>query len=256
MVTIALDMVSVDLGGRRVLSDVSATLKPGQLIGVLGPNGAGKSTLARAMLGLVRTHGSVSIDGQALVGMAPAAVARRVAYLPQGQALHWPLSVERVVALGRLPHLAPMSRMTAADHDAVEAAMTRVDVTGFRDRDATTLSGGERARVLLARALAQGTSALVADEPLAALDPRHRIEVATLLRAEADAGRLVIVVLHDLSLAARMCDRLLLLDHGRLVADGAPATVLTPERLATVFGVRAWFGDGEGGPMIVPVGAV
>jgi len=256
MVTITLDTVSVDLGGRRVLSDVSATLKPGQLIGVLGPNGAGKSTLARAILGLVRTHGSVSIDGQALAGMAPAAVARRIAYLPQGQALHWPLSVERVVALGRLPHLAPMSRMAAADHAAVEAAMARVDVTGFRDRDATTLSGGERARVLLARALAQGASALVADEPLAALDPRHRIEVATLLRAEADAGRLVIVVLHDLSLAARMCDRLLLLDHGRLVADGAPATVLTPERLATVFGVRAWFGDGEGGPMIVPVGAV
>lgn len=256
MVTITLDAVSVDLSGRRVLSDVSATLQAGQLIGVLGPNGAGKSTLARAILGLVRMHGTVSIDGQALAGMAPAAVARRVAYLPQGQALHWPLSVERVVALGRLPHLAPMSRMAAADHAAVEAAMARVDVAGFRDRDATTLSGGERARVLLARALAQGASALVADEPLAALDPRHRIEVATLLRAEADAGRLVIVVLHDLSLAARMCDRLLLLDHGQLVADGAPATVLTPERLATVFGVRAWFGDGEGGPMIVPVGAV
>ncbi len=100
MVTVALDMVSADLGGRRVLSDVSATLKPGELVGVLGPNGAGKSTLARAILGLVRTHGSVSIDGQALAGMAPAAVARRVAYLPQGQALHWPLSVERVVALG------------------------------------------------------------------------------------------------------------------------------------------------------------
>ncbi|KQN37093.1 ABC transporter [Sphingomonas sp. Leaf407] len=252
MVTIATDKLSVTLGGRRVLHDVSVTLTPGSLVGVLGPNGAGKSTLARALLGLVRTQGRVTIDGRA--DLRAAEIARRVAYLPQGQVLHWPLSVERVVALGRLPHLAPLSRMGDDDRAAVEAAMARVDVVRLRSRDATTLSGGERARVLLARALAQGGTALVVDEPLAALDPRHGLEVAALLRAEAEAGTLVVAVLHNLGLAARMCDRLLLLDEGRLVADGSPVEVLTPANLAAVFGIRAWFGESAEGPMIVPVG--
>ncbi len=252
MVTIAAEALSVTLGRRRVLSDVSVTLAPGSLVGVLGPNGAGKSTLVRALLGLVRHEGQVTIDGVA--DLRPAEIARRVAYLPQGQVLHWPLSVERVVALGRLPHLAPLSRMGPQDRAAIEAAMTRVDVVGLRERDATTLSGGERSRVLLARALAQGCSALVVDEPLAALDPRHGLEVAALLRAEADAGALVVAVLHDLGLAARMCDRLLLLSEGRLVADGPPAEVLTPDNLAAVFGIAAWFGESGAGPMIVPVG--
>ncbi|MEP9403330.1 ABC transporter ATP-binding protein [Sphingomonas sp. VNH70] len=253
MVTIACHALSVTLGRQVALREVSATFAPGSFVGIVGPNGAGKSTLARALTGLVRGTGSVTIDGQPIAALPPAAIARAVAYLPQGQVLHWPLAVERVVALGRLPHLAPFSRLGDADRTAIDAAMARVAVEDLRTRDATTLSGGERARVLLARALAQGASALVVDEPLAALDPRHRIEVASLLRAEADGGALVIAVLHDLGLAARLCDRLLLLDHGRLVADGAPAAVLTPEHLATVFGVRAWFGAGPDGPMIVPV---
>jgi iron complex transport system ATP-binding protein len=253
MVTIACHDLSVTLGGRRVLSDVSATLRPGSFVGVLGPNGAGKSTLARALLGLVRATGSVTIDGQPLASLGPAAIARRIGYLPQGQVLHWPLSVERIVGLGRLPHLAPFSRLTDADAAAIDAAMARVEVGDLRARDATTLSGGERARVLLARALAQAASALIVDEPLANLDPRHRIEVARLLRAEADSGSLVIAVLHDLGLAARLCHRLLLLDYGRVVADGPPADVLTPVNLARVFGIRAWFGQDDGGPMIVPV---
>ncbi len=193
MVTIAAESLSVELGGVRVVAGVTTTLAAGALIGVIGPNGAGKSTLARALLGLVRGEGAVMLDGRPIAGMAPAALARSIAYLPQGQTVHWPLSVERVVALGRLPHLAPFSRLTPADQAAIDAAMARVDVTDLRHRDATTLSGGERARVLLARALAQRASALVVDEPLAALDPRHRIEVAALLRAEADAGTLVIV---------------------------------------------------------------
>lgn len=250
---IAAHDLSVTLGRQQALSGVSARFGPGRLVGILGPNGAGKSTLARALTGLVRGSGSVAIDGVSIDGMLPAVIARTVAYLPQGQVLHWPLSVERVVALGRLPHLAPFSRLSDADRAAIDAAMARVAVTELRNRDATTLSGGERARVLLARALTQGSPALIVDEPLAALDPRHRIEVAALLRAEADAGALVIVVLHDLSLAARLCDRLLLLDRGRLVADGTPAQVLTPDHLAQVFGVRAWIGDGPDGPMIVPV---
>lgn len=253
MVTIAIDRLSVSLGRLPVLHDVSATLVGGQMVGVLGPNGAGKSTLVRALLRLVPSTGAVTIDGTPLAQMKPPVVARHIAYLPQGQLLHWPLSVERVVALGRLPHLAPFSAVGGADIAAIEDAMARVGVTDLRARDATSLSGGERARVLLARALAQQAPALVVDEPLAALDPRHRIEVGGLLRAETDRGTLVMAVMHDLGLAARLCDRLLLIDHGRLVADGQPADVLTPDNLRKVFGVRAWFGDTEGGPLIVPV---
>ncbi len=253
MVTIACDRLAVDLGGRRVLADVTARFTPGTMVGVLGPNGAGKSTLVRALLGLVPAAGNITVDGRPIATTNPRSIARQVAYLPQGQSLHWPLSVERIVALGRLPHLAPLSRMTAIDRAAIADAMAQVDVTALATRDATTLSGGERARVLLARALAQGASALIVDEPLASLDPRHGIEVAALLRAQAGAGRLVIAVLHDLGLAARTCDRLLLLDGGRVVADGTPAEVLTPGNLASVFGVRAWFGKSEAGPMIVPV---
>jgi iron complex transport system ATP-binding protein len=164
---------------------------------------------------------------------------RTIAYLPQGQTLHWPLTVERLVQLGRLPHLGPLSRVAEGDRDAIERAMARADVLNLRDRIATELSGGERARAMLARALAVEAPVLIADEPLAALDPLHQFEVMELLAAEAAAGRTVIAVLHDLALAARYCTRLLMLYGGRLVADGAPAAVLTPERLAAVYGIHA-----------------
>jgi iron complex transport system ATP-binding protein len=254
VVTIALDNVGVTLGGRAVLVGVSATFAPGRLIGVIGPNGAGKSTLARAMLGLLPTSGAITIDGAAVGGIARAALAKRIAYLPQGQMVHWPLSVERLVALGRLPHLGPLSRMTDADRAAIEHALADADMLHLRDRTATELSGGERARALMARALAVGAPALIADEPLAALDPGHQLQVMAMLRARADAGGLVIAVLHDLTMAARHCDRLLLLDRGRLVADGAAAEVLTPELLRNIYGIEAWRGDVADGPLIVPTG--
>jgi iron complex transport system ATP-binding protein len=237
-----------------VLGGVTATLAPGSLIGVIGPNGAGKSTLARAMLGLVRTAaGRVLIDGRDVTGLRRPEIARRIAYLPQGQALHWPLAVERVVALGRLPHLAPFSTIGEEDRAAIERAMDLADVTGLSGRVATELSGGERARVLLARALAVEAPALIADEPLAALDPGHQLEVMELLVRRARNGALVIVVLHDLGIAARYCDRLLLLSGGALVAEGAPGAVLTAEMLAKVYGVRAWTGEADGRPLIVPL---
>lgn len=239
MVTLALDQVSVALGGRTVLSDVDAAFAPGTLTAVVGPNGAGKSTLVRAILALVPIDGCVRIDGTDVAAMPRADLARRIAYVPQGQTLHWPLSVERLVGLGRLPHLAPMSRIGAADMAAIERAMARADVLHLRQRIATELSGGERARALFARALAVEAPALIVDEPLASLDPGHRIDVMTLLRAQADAGDTVIAVLHDLTLAARYCDRLLLIDAGRVVADGAPATVLSTERLRAVYGIDA-----------------
>lgn len=239
----------VALGRRAVVRGVSATFGAGQFVGILGPNGAGKSTFVRALLGLLPFDGQVTLDGTDLSALPRAAVAQRVAYLPQGQVLHWPVTVERLVALGRLPHLAPWSRMSDVDRAAIEQAMVRADVTALAKRTATELSGGERARVLLARALAVGADALVVDEPLASLDPAHQIEGMELLRAEADAGGLVIAVLHDLTLAARFCDRVLVMADGAVAADGAPGDVLTAELLADVYGVTALFGEGFLVPM-------
>lgn len=253
MVTVAMEGLGVSLGPRAVLRDLDAVLHPGTMIGVIGPNGAGKSTLVRAMLGLVPATGRVTIDGMDVAAVPRADLARRIAYLPQGQTLHWPLTVERLVALGRLPHLAPFSRIGDADLAAIDRAMALADVNHLRGRVATELSGGERARVLLARALAVEAAGLVADEPLAALDPGHQIEVMALLRRQAEAGALVVTVLHDLTMAARHCDRLLLLNGGRLVADGIPDRVLTAERMAQVYGIRAWIGEAEGRRLIVPI---
>ena len=257
MVTITLQDVGVRLGRRPVVQQVSASLQAGSFVGIIGPNGAGKSTLLRAMLGLLpTTAGSITIDGENVARMVRGAVARKLAYLPQGQTLHWPLTVERLVALGRLPHLAPMSGMSAADAQAIERAIGRADVEALRHRIATELSGGERARVLLARTLAVEAPALVADEPLASLDPGHQIDVMELLLREARAGALVVTVLHDLTMAARYCDRLLLLDKGHLVADGLPLEVLTAENLKTVYGINALVDTRGASPMIVPLGRI
>lgn len=254
MVSISIDGLSVDLGGRAILRDVAMDLAPGALIGVIGPNGAGKSTLIRAMLGLLPfQQGQVTIDGQAVGAMAPRDLARAIAYLPQGQVLHWPLSVERLVGLGRLPHLGPLSRPGAQDREAIAEAMQRADIASLADRTATELSGGERARVMLARALAVGARGLVVDEPLASLDPGHQIDVMELLTREARRGALVVVVLHDLSMAARYCDRLLLMDEGRLIADGAPAQILTQERLRAVYGISGHIDLTGDAPMVVPM---
>ena len=255
MVTVTLEKVEVALGRRAVLRGIDAEFTPGSLVGIIGPNGAGKSTLVRALLGLVpNSGGRCLIDGRDAAAMPRGDVARALAYLPQGQTLHWPLTVERLVALGRLPHLAPFSRIGPEDVAMIEQAMERADVTTLRDRDATQLSGGERARVLLARALAVGAAGLVADEPLASLDPGHQIDVMDLLAREARSGALVIAVLHDLTMAARYCDRLLLLDEGALVADGTPLDVLTAERLRQVYGIHARIDISGDFLTVVPLG--
>ena len=254
MVAIRCRGLDVDLGRRRILSGIDLDFSAGSLVGVIGPNGAGKSTLARAMLNLLpAAGGSVTIDGTDVTRLAPPELARRIAYLPQGQELHWPLSVERLVGLGRLPHLAPFSRIGAADQDAIETAMRETGVLPLRGRIATELSGGERARVMLARALATGAPTLVVDEPLASLDPGHQIEVMALLAARARAGALVVVVLHDLAAAARYCDRLILLHEGKVVGDGGPTQVLSDEALAVVYGISAWRGEIGDMPLLVPL---
>lgn len=250
---VTLEDVSVRLGGRAVVTHVSAALAGG-VTGLIGPNGAGKSSLVRAIAGLAACGGAVRIDGTDVAALDAGARAKRIAYLPQGQTVHWPLTVERLVALGRLPHLPPFARPGARDGEAIERALARTGLEDLRDRGIDTLSGGERARVLLARALAVEAPLLLVDEPLAALDPAHQIEIMALLRAEAAQGVTVLAVLHDLTIAARWCDRLLLLDRGRLVADGAPDAVLTADRIAAVYGVSAFVGQAGGGPVIVPLG--
>ena len=253
MVTITIDGLCANIGRRPVLTDVTTTLRPGNLIGIIGPNGAGKSTLARAMLGLVPARsGGIHVDGRAVDAFAPRELATTIAYVPQGQTLHWPLSVERLVALGRLPHMGPMSRLGATDLRAVQEAMRRADVTHLSGRTVTELSGGERARVMLARALAVGAPAMIADEPLGSLDVGYQMDMMSLLAGEARAGALIIVVLHELNMAARYCDELLLLNEGRLVVGGGISQVLDKAWLAQVFGIDARLDEWEGRMMVTP----
>lgn len=248
MSLLSLDRFSVDLGGRRVVRDVSLEIGPGELIGLVGPNGAGKSTLMRAALGLVPSRGASSI-----AALRPAARARAAAWLPQSREIAWPVSVETLVALGRLPHRAPGAPLSAADRAAVEDAMRRTGVDRFRDRPATELSGGEQARVLIARTLAQGAPLTLADEPTAGLDPAHQIAAMEAFAALAAEGRAAMVSLHDLGLAARWCTRLAMLHEGRIVADGPPAQVLTSDRLRQVYGAAFHISDGADGLMVQPL---
>jgi iron complex transport system ATP-binding protein len=228
--------LDVDLGARPVLRGVGFEARPGEVIGLIGPNGAGKTTLLRAIARLIPARaGTVAWDGRPIGALDDRARARLMAYLPQGHAIHWPLSVRRLVGLGRLPWLGAVAGMSAADDAAVARAMAAADVAAFAERLTSTLSGGERARALLARALAVEAPILLADEPTASLDPYHALEIMALLRRTAEAGALVIVVMHDLGLVARFCDRVALLDQGRLVAEGPPQATLTSERLRQVY---------------------
>jgi iron complex transport system ATP-binding protein len=228
--------LDVDLGGQPVLRSIDLEASAGQFVGLVGPNGAGKTTLLRAVAQLIPARaGEVAWEGIALNRLDGRVRATTLAYLPQGQTIHWPLTVRRLVELGRLPRLGPLSRPSPRDAEAVDKALAAADVVRFAERDATSLSGGERARVLLARALAVEAPVLLADEPTASLDPYHVLEIMGLLRRIADEGRLVIAVMHELSLVARFCDRVVLLNEGRKVADGAPHEVLTPERLRDVY---------------------
>lgn len=240
--------LGVQLRGRDILRDVSFAIGEGELVGLIGPNGAGKTTLMRAALGLLAYRGHCS-----LAAMAPAERARQAAWMPQSREIAWPVTVETVVMLGRTPHLGRTGTPDAADRERVDAALDRMDLTGLRHRAATHLSGGEQARVLIARALAQDTPLLLADEPIAGLDPAHQIAAMRTFAALAEQGRSVLVSMHDLGLAVRHCSRLILLGGGGLVADGPPAQVMTPARLSDVFGITAWYAETDSGPVYQPL---
>lgn len=251
MSLLSLDGLTASLRGRTVLRDVSFSIDHGECIGLLGPNGAGKSSLMRAALGLLPHDGTSSLSQ-----MLPAARARAAAWMPQAREIAWPVSVETLVMLGRIPHLSAGQRPSDTDRAVVEAAMVSMDIAPFRNRSATELSGGEQTRVLIARTLAQETPLIIADEPVAGLDPAHQIATLQTFAGLAREGRSVLVSLHDLGLAARHCSRLILLSDGRIVADGPPVEVLTPERVAEIFGIRAFYRETEDGPVFQPLEVV
>jgi iron complex transport system ATP-binding protein len=243
----------VTLAGRRVLTDISLSLSRRQLVALVGPNGAGKTTLLRALAGLLPSSGAIHVDGDALSSLSLRQRALRFAYLPQGHVMHWPLPARDIVALGRYPHGATdPARLSVTDQEAVMRAMRATDVVGLGERLVTELSGGERSRVALARVLAVEAPVLLADEPTASLDPHYQIEVMKNLRAAADGGMLVIVVTHDLGLAARFADRVLVLSQGRMVAQGSPAQALCDQTMAEVFRISAYRAEYQRETLIVP----
>ncbi len=250
---LVLDAIGVRLSGRHVVKDVSATLPAGSLTALVGPNGAGKTSLLRALVGLLPHEGVARLAGDDLAAMPRRERARRIAYLPQGHEAHWPLPARDIVALGRIPHgAADPDTLSQVDREAVARAMDTTDTLQLAERPVTMLSGGERARIALARVFAVEAPLILADEPTAALDPRHQLDVMRGLRAQADAGGLVIVVTHDLGIAARFADRVLVLAEGRPAAFGPPTDALGEGVLRSVFGVEAYRAEHRGQPVIVP----
>lgn len=218
------------------LSGINFSAGQGEIIGIIGPNGAGKSTLMRAISGLLAADdGEILLDGQDIGALSDRARAHMISYLPQYELVHWPVTVERQVALGRLPYLGAMGKMTEVDHLLVEAAIEQCQLQDLRHRPMDSLSGGERARALLARAMAVGSPILAVDEPLAALDPAYQHEMMALLSKEARSGRLVIVIIHDLNIAQLYCDRLLLLHKGQAIGCDVPRRILSPTNISMVY---------------------
>ena len=226
-----LNDVRVALGRREIVADVTADFRAGEFVVILGPNGAGKSTLLKAIAGILGFRGKIETLGRPMADLNAAERSRLIGYLPQNGGIHWPVPVHNIVALGRMPH-------GDSDTAIVEQAMTSCDIRHLASQPATDLSGGERTRVLLARLLAVQASIIIADEPVSSLDPAHEIAVMRLLRQEADRGRLVIAVLHDIGLAHRFASRLLALKQGRIVADASPKDILQGGLLDELFGLK------------------
>jgi iron complex transport system ATP-binding protein len=245
--------ISVRLGKVDALRGVDFCADAGEIVGLIGPNGSGKTTLLRALANLRPSDsGQVRYAGKSAAEVGAAELSRQIAYLAQGGDVHWPMRVEALVALGRLPHRRRFQRSAAADRAAIERALLAADIVPLRDRTMNQISGGERMRALLARALAVEAPMLLADEPVAALDPLHQLQVMDLLRQKTASGGGVVVVLHDLALAARFCDRLVLLEGGRVLAAGDPASVLTDANVAAAFGVDVVRGAHGGATYVLP----
>ncbi|WP_439530034.1 ABC transporter ATP-binding protein [Pannonibacter sp.] len=245
-------------GDKTVVQDVSLTLPRPELVGLIGPNGAGKSSLLKALAGLGPRGRDIRWQGRPLAQMTSAERGRTLAFLPQERSVVWPLRCRDVVGLGRMPHQAGglgfiRPAPSFEDLRIVEETMRRMDVQAFADRPFNRLSGGEQARVLIARLLAQDPRLILADEPCNGLDPEHQLALMECFRDLVSDGVSVVVSLHDLTLASAWCDRLLLLDKGMLVADGPPAEVLAPDRMAATYNIRIGHLPNDRRQLVVPI---
>lgn len=249
---LAAQAVTVEREDRTILAGADLAVAPGEILGLVGPNGAGKTTLLRCLAGLITPDaGQVSVDGRPLQTVTHRDRARMLGYLAQATDVAWPLSVEAIVTLGRIPHRPAFGRAAAADRAAVVDAMAACDITDLANRTFQTLSGGERARVMLARTLAAQPVYLLADEPVASLDPYHQIHVMELLAQAAAEGAGLVVVLHDLSLAARFCHRVAVMSRGEVANAGTADEVLQPDRLAGIYHVDIRRGQLDGQPVFL-----
>jgi iron complex transport system ATP-binding protein len=251
---LAADNIGLSLGGNAVLRGVSARFEPGNVSVLLGPNGAGKSTLLSCLAGLRDPEsGAATLGGIDVLTLERRERAQRIGLLPQAPEVHWDVDVNTLVSLGRLPHQG-RGGVSAADHEAIAEAMRVTDVARLATRTAHQLSGGERARVLLARVLAGRPQWLLADEPLANLDPAHQLDVLEQLRRIAGQGVGVVLVLHDLSIAARIADFAVLMREGQVLVTGASDQVLRPEPVRQAFGIDAHFGAaGSADRFVIPL---
>lgn len=256
--TLNAQSISVIRDNSTIIDNINVQLASGEFVGLIGPNGAGKSSLLRVLAGLSDANsGSVSISNKAHTNTALQQLPNReraqmLAYLPQQETPAWPLQVEHLVGLGRAPWHKPMSGKSGRDALAIERALEITELTQLRHRIVTTLSGGELQRTLLARVFAGEPDIILADEPIAALDPYHQLHMMELLAEHAQQGGAVFAALHDLSLAARFCSRLVLIHHGKVIADGQPIDVLTTENLQQVYGISAYVDCREDGVVIIP----
>lgn len=237
---ISADNISLVKGGAPLVKDVSFTLKAGELSVLLGPNGAGKTSLMRAVLGLEpAATGTAKLGHEVIAAMPPLKRARHIAYLPQARRLAWPSRVIDIISLGRFAYGANPARLGPQDKAAINKAVIDCDLAHLIHRRADSLSGGELARLHCARAFAAQTPFLLADEPVAALDPQHQFRILDLIRNFVDGGGSALVILHNINLAARYADRLLWMKDGAMVSQGTPETTLTEQRLADIYGIAA-----------------
>jgi iron complex transport system ATP-binding protein len=251
---LALDGLSVELGGNLVLDGVDAEIERGEWVALIGPNGAGKSTLLRAVIGLVSYRGSIALDGEEVARLRRRELARRLAFVPQAPLLPPGMLVHEYVLLGRTPHIGAFGYEGQRDLDAVSGALERLDLAALADRQLRTLSGGEQQRAVLARALAQDAPFLLLDEPTASLDLGRQQQVLELVAGLREHGELtVLCAMHDLTLAGQYADRLLLLSRGHLVADGPPAEIATEALISAHYGAEVRVIMENGAVAVIPV---
>ena len=232
--------LNLTIDSAHIINNASLEIETGQIIGLIGPNGAGKSMLLKSILGLnEEAQGVVTIDDQDINTISLKAKAKFISYAAQGAPVHWPLAVGHLVSLGRIPHLSPWQTTTEEDQQLTLNAMKMTEVDHLSMRTTTSLSGGERARAMLARAIVTGSDFLFADEPIEALDPYHQIQIMDILKNLAKKGKGVLVVIHDLNVAQQYCDQLILMDKGKIIKKDIPINVLTDEILRETYNIKA-----------------